>query len=80
MKGSVRSGELDTELNTVITVYKNWSISCGCSPSPLEAEGLNSNSMGQQERKAIQNYQVVFLRALSKMFWKLAGSANYNYR
>lgn len=80
MKGSVRQGEVDAELNTVITLYKNWSISHGCSPSPLEAEGLDSNSMGQQERKAIQNYPVVFLRTLSKMFWKLAGTANFNYR
>lgn len=77
MKGSVRQGEVDAELNTLIRMYKNWLISCGCSPSPLEAEGLDSNSMGQQGKKAIQNYQVVFLRTLCKI---LAGMANYNYR
>lgn len=55
MKGSVRQGEVDAELDTAITVYKNWLISHGCSPSPLEARGLDSNSMDQQERKAIQN-------------------------
>lgn len=76
MKGSVRQGEVDAELNTVIGVYKNWSVGHGCSLSPLKAEGLDNNSMGQQERKAIQNYQVVFLRTLGKMFWKLAGTAN----
>lgn len=80
MKGSVRQAEVDTELNTAITVYENWLISHGCSPSPLEAVGLDSNSMDQQERKAIQNDQVVFLRTLCKMFWKLAGTASYNYR
>lgn len=76
-EGQCEAGEVDAELNTVITVYKNWSVSHGCSLSPLKAEGLDNNSMGQQERKAIQNYQVVFLRTLGKMFWKFAGTANY---
>lgn len=61
MKGSVRQGEVDAEKwsyrakHSDNRVYKNSLISRGCSLSPLEAEGLDSNSMGQQERKAIQN-------------------------
>lgn len=62
MKGSVRQGEVDAELNTLIGVYKNWLISCGCSPSPLEAEGLDSNSMGQQGKKSHSKLSSSFLK------------------
>lgn len=62
MKGSVWQGEEDAGKQSYRTKQR-YTQECikmeidrqCCSLSPLRAEGLDSNSMGQQERKAIQN-------------------------